>query len=257
MAERGPLLASEIVMRLLCVADGVELVFVHGAVRVEAGALPDPDRLVLLQTPRQELAQRPRFAVLPILVDALSQCADLGEGLLGLVFVGAGLAVGLEAAALVEVEEGAAELVGAEGAVEGGGAELVGVAVGQFLALGVVLRHQAVVDENCHEIGAALQVTVPAAALAACYAAFHRERCLALRLASIGKDAGAHTEHTVGFAALVDANCSPADGVGAKIEAESVTPAVSIGHRAPCCFERQTGGKLAELRNSQGVETAL
>ena len=74
-----------------------------------------------------------------------------------------------------------------------------------------------------------MQIAVAAAALSARDAALDGKRLLVSRIASVGEHTDAHVECSNRVIVFVEADCGPADGVGAEIEAQSVVQAVFGG----------------------------
>lgn len=139
--------------------------------------------------------------------------------------------VRLEAAALVEMEDGTADLVQRERMIERPGAQPVGIEPFQRLACLRVGRHQPGLDQGLHQPLLAFEKTVAAAAGRAGLAPVRRQRGLGLGIAPrlvIGcEDADARVEHSVRIAVSIQRDGAPADGIAAHVDAES------IGHLNP------------------------
>ncbi len=143
----------------------VELLLVHGAVGVEAKPRSGAHGFALLVVQGEELAQR-FGAALP---ESNVESAQVFAGLL-LILFRRRLAVGLEAAPLVEVKERPSQVVGAEALFERALSDLVGIEFSDLPAGFRIRRHEAAGGERIQQSAAPLQIAVAAAALAARYA---------------------------------------------------------------------------------------
>lgn len=188
------------VMRRLRRPQGIELRFDQRPVRIErvarlgAAALQArPHRLAEGMAPGQESAEGGGSGL-------RHQPFQRGDGrldLAGLLVVGlVGLAVGLEAAALVQVEQRAAEFVRAQRAVQSRGTERVGLQRLQRGACNPVGRHQPERHQRVDQRGASPQIAVPPLAHAAGDAPFDRQRGLRLRIAPVREDPDAEPSRT-------------------------------------------------------------
>ena len=237
--EFAPLiLRKRVVVLLLQFADLVELALVHCASGIEFLPGAGADGLAPLASVGEELAQlllraereAQPFSVLPRLRRLL------------LVLAAARLAVGLEAAPLVQVEEGAAQFVRLE-RLAGDGAlpQRVGVAARQLLALFHVCGHQAERDERAQQFAPARQVAVAASALATRKAAALGERLAFLRRAPVGEDAAAHSDDAARVAVRVKRDRRPPDGVRADVQPQPVRD-FRFDHSRSSPLRRQIAG---------------
>nr|WP_208948146.1 hypothetical protein [Segnochrobactrum spirostomi] len=156
-----------------------------------------------------------------------AQPVDADGDLAGLLVVPpVGLAVGPEAAALVEVEEGATDLVRGEGAVQGFRPQAVRVEFFERLSVGGIRREKARLAERADQGPAAAQKAIAPSPHGARGAPRDGEGRVRLRLPPIGKDARAEAEDLVGLAVPAEPQHAPADRVGSDIEGETTGFAV-------------------------------
>src|SRR5690606_36164730 len=157
------------------------------------------------------------------------------------------LAVALESAALVEMEDRAAELVQREGRVEAARTEEIGIETLQRLPRRGVGGHQPMPDERRHQLLATIEITVAAATLLPRHAARDREGRSALRVAAIREDADPDPANGAGLFAAVQIEHAPAERVGADVDSDSVRR--THGDSSPLFYsqceqkiDRETGG---------------
>ena len=89
-----------------------------------------------------------------------------------------GLAIGFEAAPLVQVKQGPAEMGQRQFLVQPFGPQRIGIKLFKRLGLGRVGRHQPGPGEAFHQRGLAAQIPVATPALRPCRTAIYRQGCL-------------------------------------------------------------------------------
>ena len=166
-------------VRCLRVSNRAQLMLDRLAVGVEAVAQPGADRLARLASPPEVIAQSLRSG----LCHPPPQLADLFADLS--VFTSVGLAIALEAAAVGEGEQGAAQFVGRKRAIQRLGAQLHRIAIAHRGALVLAVGQQVEIVQQVSDAPAAAQHAVAVAAWSALFAPHSGVRGAALRVASV------------------------------------------------------------------------
>ena len=215
-------------MRCLCRPDGFELRINHRACRIEfiprldvaadraAGAHCGAE----LMTAVEEFAERARAARLHRCLQSAGRGLDRAGVLVALL----DRSIGKQAAPLVEVKQRPADMMQRQHFIERFRAETIGIEAFQSLSGRLIGGHQAVLDQQAHQLSASLQIAVSSSSCTACEAATGRIGLLGLRVTTVGENPDAARAKALGLSVIVEPDHEPSQRIGAEIHAQTVGP---------------------------------